>query len=104
MANGYHKNMRQADEVIEIPKTSSQIVHLGGTTASFDSHEPGWRWSEHVKPLVGTELCEARHIGYVISGKMGIRLQNGTEFVCEPGDVVDIPPGHDGWVMGEEPL
>jgi len=104
MANGYHKNMRQADEVIEIPKARSQIVHLGGTTVSFDSHESGWRWSEHVKPLVGTELCEARHIGTVISGRMGIRLQDGTEFVCEPGDVVDIPPGHDGWVVGEEPL
>ena len=104
MANGYHKNMRQADEVIEIPKARSQLVHLGGTTVSFDSHESGWRWSEHVKPLVGTELCEARHIGTVISGRMGIRLQDGTEFVCEPGDVVDIPPGHDGWVVGEEPL
>jgi class 3 adenylate cyclase len=104
MASGYHKNMDQADEVIEIPRAHSRIVNLGGTTVSFDDHEPGWRWSEHVKPLVGTELCESRHIGYVISGRLGIRLQDGTEFVCEPGDVVDIPPGHDGWVVGGEPL
>jgi mannose-6-phosphate isomerase-like protein (cupin superfamily) len=65
--------------------------------------EPGWRWSTDVRPLAGTEICEASHSGYCISGQMTIRLVNGDEFTIRPGDAFFIPPGHDAWVIGNEP-
>jgi quercetin dioxygenase-like cupin family protein len=65
--------------------------------------EPGWRWSEHVKPLAGTESCQASHMGYCVSGRMVVRMDDGTEKEIGPGDVLVIPPGHDGWVVGDEP-
>ncbi|HVC80616.1 MAG TPA: cupin domain-containing protein [Chloroflexota bacterium] len=80
-----------------------EIVHLGATTAVRATFQPGFHWIEHVKPLVGTDLCQVRHIGYVVSGRSGIRLADGTERELAAGDVFDVPPGHDAWVIGDEP-
>jgi uncharacterized cupin superfamily protein len=65
--------------------------------------EPGWRWSEHVKPIAGTASCQALHTGHVISGRIMIRMDDGSEREFGPGDAYVIPPGHDGWVVGDEP-
>ncbi len=66
--------------------------------------EPGWRWSEHVRPIAGTASCQFHHVGLILSGAMDGRMDDGTEFMVRPGDIYDIPPGHDNWVIGDEPL
>lgn len=85
------------------PKGKVELVTVGETTIGRGSFEPGWHWAEHVKPIAGTESCQTHHIGYAISGQCGIRLDDGTESVIKAGDAYDIPAGHDGWVIGEEP-
>jgi len=66
--------------------------------------EPGWRWSEHVRPIAGTTSCQFHHVGLALSGAMDGRMDDGTEFEVRPGDVFDVPPGHDNWVIGDEPM
>jgi class 3 adenylate cyclase len=104
MSATYTRNFEDPDEVIEVAKVRSEMLSLGGMSFSHDIQEPGWRRSEHIRPLVGTEWCETRHVGYVLKGRMRIRLKDGTEFDCQPGDVMDIPAGHDGWILGDEPF
>ena len=65
--------------------------------------EPGWRWSEHVKPIVGTASCEVHHTGYVMSGTLGVEMDEGASIQLTEGDVFEVPPGHDAWVIGDEP-
>ena len=65
--------------------------------------EPGWRWSNDVKPIANTESCEAPHFQYHVSGKLAIRMDDGTELVAGPGDITSLPSGHDAWVVGDEP-
>ena len=98
----YRRNFDDPDEVIELEHLKSRTLTLGGLSLAYDIHEPGWRWKEPVRPVVGTEWCESRHAGFVISGRVRIRLRDGSEFECRAGDTVDIPPGHDGWVIGDE--
>ncbi len=99
----YVRNFADADEVVEIDTVRSEMITKGGMTVSHDIQTPGWRWSEHVKPLVGTEWCETRHIGVVLKGRMGVLLDDGTEFEAGPLDLMDIPARHDAWVIGDEP-
>jgi quercetin dioxygenase-like cupin family protein len=80
-----------------------EIVHLGDITANRATMQPGFRWTEHVKPAVGTDLCQIRHTGYVVSGRAGVRMADGTEREVAAGEVFDVPPGHDMWVIGDEP-
>jgi hypothetical protein len=80
-----------------------EVLSAGGTTIGRARYEPGWRWSEHVGRTVGAELCDVEHLGVVLSGRAGVRMADGTELVMEPGDVFAIPPGHDSWVVGNEP-
>jgi hypothetical protein len=109
MSQVYARNVDEPDEVIEVEKATSKIISLGGVSLSHDIHEPGWRWTEHVRPVVGTEWCETRHVGYVLSGRMRVLLEDGTEFDLRPGDLMDIPAGCSatnlvkrcsGWVGG----
>src|SRR5918996_2055135 len=79
------------------------IVVLGEVTVGRGVLEPGWRWSEHVKPLAGTASCQAAHTGYVLSGRMRVVMDDGTEGDAGPGFSFVIPPGHDAWVVGDEP-
>ena len=102
MSQVYRRNIDEPDEVIELEKVRSEMVSLGGAVLSRDVHEPGWRWAEHVRPAVGTEWCETRHVGYVLKGHMRILMKDGIEFDVRPGDLTDIPAGHDAWVLGEE--
>jgi quercetin dioxygenase-like cupin family protein len=80
-----------------------EIVHVGGLVVGRGTFEPGWRWSEHVKPIAQTDSCQAAHAGYVLSGRMRIRMDDGTEGEIGPGDVMVAAPGHDAWVVGDEP-
>jgi hypothetical protein len=80
-----------------------ELVTLGEVTVGRATFEPGWRWSVDVKPAAGTELCEVTHTGYVVSGREGVRMADGTEVELRPGDAFVIGPGHDAWVVGDEP-
>lgn len=98
------KNIEQPDETIEFPLLMARIVEVGDFTVGHIVHQPGWRWSTHVRPSVGGEWCQARHVGFVLSGRIAVLLQDGTEFELGPNDVVDIPRGHDAWVVGDDPF
>jgi class 3 adenylate cyclase len=100
----YFKSLRQPDERIDFPGIVEEILDLGDVTVGRVVSEPGWRWSTHVRPEVGTERCEARHVGVVVSGRFGVLLRDGTRLEMGPYDVYDIPPGHDGWTVGDQPL
>jgi quercetin dioxygenase-like cupin family protein len=97
------KSLDHPDEIRSLPKLRVEIVKLADHTLMRARFEPGWRWSEHLKPTVGAQSCEVQHVGYLISGQLATRMNDGTEFTFRPGDFVVIPPGHDGWVVGDEP-
>lgn len=103
MARLERKREGQADEVRTVPFGRFENVELDGSTVSRARFEPGWRWSESVKPLAGTELCEFHHIGYCISGSARVVSRDGAELTVGPGDIFQVPPGHDAWVLGDEP-
>jgi class 3 adenylate cyclase len=98
----YHRNFDEPDEVIELEQLISKVLTLGGMSLALDTHQPGWHWKKHVRPVVGTDWCESRHIGYAVSGRMAIEMRDGTKLEARGGDAVDIPPGHDAWVVGDE--
>ena len=83
-------------------KGKIDVVTLGGTPVGFGRFEPGWRWSTNVKPIAGTESCQALHTGYVLSGRMAVRMDNGEQQEYGPGDAFLMPPGHDAWIVGDE--
>ena len=85
-------------------KTRVEIVRIGGTTAARMTLEPGWRWSECIKPLAGTDSCQLRHVGTVLSGRMHVTHDDGTELEIGPGQAYVIEPGHDAHVVGDEPV
>jgi class 3 adenylate cyclase len=98
------KSFDQPDEVLEAPGVRSEIVHLGPLAIGREVHDVGWRWSTHIKPVVGTELCRVRHVGFVAAGRFAIELPDGSTTEIGPGSVYDVPPGHDGWTIGSEPV
>lgn len=79
------------------------IASAGGLTLMRGVFEPGWRWSNDIAPIAGTPTCQTRHLGYVISGRMQVRMDDGTELTLNAGDLLDLPSGHDAWVAGNEP-
>ena len=83
-------------------KGQAEVVNLGGMAVGRGVFEPGWRWSEHVKPLAQTASCQAAHFGYVLSGRMRIKMDDGTEKELAPGDAFVAEPGHDAWTVGRE--
>ena len=99
----YPRSFEAPDEVVEFGGVREELISIGGLTVSRSVQPPGWRWSEHFKPLVGGEWCQAHHVGMVLSGRQGIELDDGTTFELGPGDLYDIRPGHDGWTLGDEP-
>ena len=103
MADIIRGNFDTPDEIIEFPKVVSKLVELGDLTVALITTEPGWRWSEHIRPKVGGEWCQARHIGVILSGRLGTDFSDGTTMVFGPNEVFDIPPGHDGYTVGDEP-
>jgi hypothetical protein len=92
------------DESRTPDKTRADIVHMGATTAARFTLEPGWSWAECIKPMVGTDSCQLRHLGVVQSGMMRIIHEDGTEAEIGPGDTYVIEPGHQAEVVGDEPF
>jgi hypothetical protein len=92
------------DETRSPDKTTVEIVRMGGTSASRMRLEPGWRWSECIKPIAGGESCQLHHVGVIQSGTMHVVHDDGTEQEIRPGHAYVIEPGHDAWVVGDEPL
>ena len=91
------------DETRNISKGKVEVINLGDVQAMRAIFEPGWKWSECVKPAVGTPSCQVNHVMYIISGKMRVKMDDGTEKEFGPGDAGVIPPGHDAWIVGSEP-
>ena len=97
------KHFDVPDEVVTLPKLSGQIVVLGEVYVGRYIAQPGWKWSTDVKPAVGTPSCQFHHRGLVLAGQMHIVTDQGSQRTLGPGEVYDIPPGHDAWVPGAEP-
>lgn len=98
----YH-DFARPDEVRTFEKGRLELISTPSGDVGRMLLEPGWRWSEHVKPIAGTDLCETAHFGYQITGTLQIRMADGTELIATPGQVGSVPPGHDAWVVGNEP-
>ena len=98
------KTFDEPDETVTYEHGSVHIVTVGSMTVGYERAEPGWRWSTHVKPIVGTEWCEFHHAMYVLTGHMRVATRDGETCDIYAGQVVDITPGHDAWVVGEEPV
>ena len=91
-------------ETRRFEKGRIELIKIGGATVGRGVFEPGWRWSKHVKPIAKTEWCEAPHFQYHVSGTLHVQMADGTEIDLKPGDVALLPIGHDGWVVGNEPV
>lgn len=104
MATSAHKAFKSPDEVRGFEKGRLELVNIGEGVVGRLILEPGWRWSKHVKPIAKTEWCEAPHFQYHVSGRLHILMSDGTEFEAGPGDVTELPMGHDAWVVGDEPV
>jgi hypothetical protein len=98
------KSLSRPDETRSFEKGKVQLVTLTDVTFGRITLQPGWKWSTCVKPVAQTESCEAAHLTYHISGRLHIRMDDGSEQEFGPGDVSMVPPGHDAWVVGQEPV
>lgn len=98
------KNLDHPDERREFPLGKLDLVTIGGITWGRGTFMPNWRWASSVKPLVNTHSCEAPHLQYHVSGRLAVRMDDGSEAVYGPGDVSLVPTGHDAWVVGDEPV
>lgn len=104
MAGVTRKSFSTPDETRNPDKTKVEVVDLGTAKAGRFTMQPGWRWSECIKPVVGTDSCQARHVGAVVSGRLLVKHDDGTEVAVGSGDAYVIEPGHDAWVEGDEPF
>jgi hypothetical protein len=98
------KSLDAPDEVRTFANGKVDLVTVGALTFGRANFQPGWKWSESVKPIVKTDYCEAPHIQFHVSGRLRIRMADGSEEEFGPGDVGITPPGHDAWVVGDEPV
>ena len=99
-----HRSFQTPDQTRAFPNGRAEIVRIGDAEVGRLVFEPGWRWSNDVKPIARTNSCEAPHFQYHVSGRLAIRMDDGTEFVAGPGDITSLPSGHDAWVVGDEPV
>jgi hypothetical protein len=104
MASMESKSMDRPDESRTPEKTDVSVVRLGDATVARLTLQPGWKWSDCIKPVAGTDLCEAAHLGYVVSGTIHIAAADGTEADVGAGHSYRIDPGHDAWIVGDEPF
>ena len=103
MAGARRKSFSNPDETRTPDKTVLELVDLGSIKAARLTVQPGWTWSSCIKPVVGTDSCQANHVGTVVSGRLGIKHNDGSEMEISAGDAYVCEPGHDAWVIGDEP-
>ncbi len=104
MARLQRRNLGQPDELRPVGRGTLELVELGDTVYGRTTYQPGWRWSEDVRPIVGTALCDVHHIGFCIQGRLRVAMADGTEMDVQADDVFEIPPEHDAWVLGDTPF
>lgn len=97
------KNFSKPDDKRSFHNGTIEVINVSDMTIGRSTLQPGWKWSSCVKPIANTEWCEASHLICQISGRMHVKMRDGAEFDLGPGDVATIPPGHDAWVVGNEP-
>jgi len=97
------KSFDRPDERREFPFGFLDLITVRGTTMGRETLEPGWKWSTHIRPISGTERCEFRHVGFQISGRWVCESRDGSQIEIGPGEIYDVAPGHDSWVVGDEP-
>jgi len=102
MAGVSSKSFDTPDETRTPDKTKMEVLRLSGATVARITFRPGWKWSECVKPVVGTDSCQARHVGTIVTGRLHVVHNDGTEGEVVPGDAYVIEPGHDAWVVGDD--
>jgi hypothetical protein len=98
------KSIEEPEETRTFDNGRLDLVEIAGHNVGRTHLEPGWRWSESVKPIVGTDSCQVAHVGYAVSGRLHVVMDDGTEVDIKPGDVYELAPGHDAWVEGDEPF
>lgn len=96
------KSLSSPEETRSFPKGKLDVVTVGGRTIGRAEFEPGWKWSECVKPIAKTDSCQAAHLGYIVAGRMTAVMDDGTRINFGPGDAMSLPPGHDAWIEGNE--
>ena len=97
-----NKSFDLPEETRNMSKGKVEVLNLAGTQVMRATFEPGWKWSECVKPIAGTNSCQVGHLIYTVSGKMIVRMDDGSEIEVKAGDVTSIPPGHDAWIVGND--
>jgi class 3 adenylate cyclase len=97
------RRFTEPSDVRTMPRGRIEVVELDDTVVGRMTYEPGWRWSVDVRPIAGTDTCQYHHVGMALSGLLRVQMPDGTELEIGPGDVFEIPPGHDAWVVGDEP-
>jgi quercetin dioxygenase-like cupin family protein len=105
MAQMIRKSLNSPDETRPLEAGMGQIDVVGTAAGPVGRavFQPGWQWSKHVRPIAQTDSCEAAHLGYCVSGQMHVAMDDGQEMDVRPGDYFEIPPGHDAWIVGDEP-
>lgn len=97
------KNFQKPDETQTPPNARVDTIRIGDMMIQKQTYLPGWQWSKNIKPIAKTNSCQIHHFGVWVSGRIHVKADDGQEIEYGPGDVADIPPGHDGWVIGNEP-
>lgn len=105
MADLIRQSLDSPEEVRAFPENKGRLdlVNMNATPVGRATFEPGWQWSTNIKPIAKTESCQAAHLAYFISGRMKVVMDDGREMEFGPGDFMNCPPGHDAWVLGDEP-
>lgn len=105
MSSLVRKSLDTPDEVrpFEADAGQLQLVNTDQGAIGRATFQPGWRWSEHVKPIAKTDSCQTSHVGYFLSGRMKVVMDDGEEMEYGPGDFATMAPGHDAWILGDEP-
>ncbi len=97
-----NRGMDSPDETRTFDHGQVEVVKIGGATIGRYTFEPGWKWSESVKPIAKTDSCQAHHVGYILTGRLHVVSDDGGEAELGPGEAYEVEPGHDAWVVGDE--
>jgi ethanolamine utilization protein EutQ (cupin superfamily) len=103
MAGVHIRHFDAPEEKRVFEKGSFEVLTIGGLTLGRARYEPGWKWSEHVGKALGKKSCDVEHVGWVLEGRCAVKMDDGSEVVLKPGDLFHVAPGHDSWVVGDEP-